>query len=78
MIDGKNSFKRSQDLKTHYHDAGQFYWGKPEVFIEKNPLFAPHCYAFLLPRYRVQDIDTLEDWERAELMFKALELEEKH
>jgi CMP-N-acetylneuraminic acid synthetase len=28
--------------------------------------------AHVLPRYRVQDIDTPEDWRRAELMYQAL------
>lgn len=63
---------RSQDLEQAYHDAGQFYWGRAEAFQAGLAMFAPHAAAVLLPRHRVQDIDTLEDWERAELMYAGL------
>lgn len=57
-----------------YHDAGQFYWGKPEGFLNKIPMFSEHAAALVIPRYLVQDIDTMEDWEKAELMYTALQL----
>ncbi|HXV28871.1 MAG TPA: pseudaminic acid cytidylyltransferase [Sinorhizobium sp.] len=63
---------RSQDLEEAFHDAGQFYWGRTEAWLEGRPLFSPRAAAVVLPRYRVQDIDTLEDWDRAELMFAAV------
>jgi len=63
---------RSQDLPEAYHDAGQFYWGKAQAFIEGKAFFAEHSKAILLPRKRVQDIDTEEDWELAEALFAAL------
>lgn len=63
---------RSQDLEESYHDAGQFYWGTPEAWLEGQVIFAPHSTAVLLPRHLVQDIDTPEDWIRAEFMYKAL------
>lgn len=63
---------RSQDLEEAYHDAGQFYWGTPKAWLEGKMIFAPHSQAVILPRYLVQDIDTMEDWKRAELMYKAL------
>ena len=63
---------RSQDLEEAYQDAGQFYWSKigqksNEIFFGKDsiPIF--------LPRYLVQDIDTLEDWKRAEIMYRVLQ-----
>jgi pseudaminic acid cytidylyltransferase len=64
---------RSQDLEHAYHDAGQFYWGTARAFLEDLPLFAPHSIGVILPRHLVQDIDTLEDWERAELMYRAID-----
>jgi pseudaminic acid cytidylyltransferase len=64
---------RSQDLEDAYHDAGQFYWGKADAFKQQKPLFSRCASPYILPRYLVQDIDTLEDWLRAEIMFKALE-----
>ena len=63
---------RSQDLEEAYHDAGQFYWGTAEAYLEERTLFAPHSVAVVLPRHLVQDIDTYEDWERAELLYRAL------
>jgi N-acylneuraminate cytidylyltransferase len=63
---------RSQDLEHAYHDAGQFYWGTARAFLEDMPLFAPHSIGVILPRHLVQDIDTLEDWNQAELMFGAI------
>jgi pseudaminic acid cytidylyltransferase len=62
---------RSQDLEHAYHDAGQFYWGTVRAFLEDMPLFAPHSIGVILPRHLVQDIDTVEDWDQAELMYRA-------
>lgn len=70
MFQPENYGMRSQDLKPSYYDAGQFYWGKTEAFFCDRPLFAPHSLAYILPRQRAQDIDTPEDWEYAELLFK--------
>jgi pseudaminic acid cytidylyltransferase len=66
---------RSQDLEEAYHDAGQFYFGTPQAWIENRPVFSRESTIVVLPRYLVQDIDTLEDWQRAELMYKVLENE---
>jgi pseudaminic acid cytidylyltransferase len=63
---------RSQDLEELYHDAGQFYWGRVEAFRSGLPIFSPHSSIVVLPRYRAIDIDTLEDWTQAELMYEAL------
>lgn len=62
---------RSQDLETTYHDAGQFYWGTAQAFLDDLPLFSQHALGLVLPPYLVQDIDTEDDWRRAELMFRA-------
>jgi N-acylneuraminate cytidylyltransferase len=64
--------KRSQDLVEAYHDAGQFYWGKAEAFRLQQPLFSSAASPYILPRHLVQDIDSKEDWKRAELMFQVL------
>jgi N-acylneuraminate cytidylyltransferase len=64
---------RSQDLEEAYHDAGQFYWGKAQAFKDELPLFSEVATPYVLPRYLVQDIDTLEDWIRAEAMHKVLQ-----
>jgi N-acylneuraminate cytidylyltransferase len=67
----ENIPRRSQDLESLYHDAGQFYWGRADAFAQELPLFAPHAAAVLMPRHRVQDIDDEEDWVRAEWLFRA-------
>ena len=64
---------RSQDLEEAFHDAGQFYWGRAEAWLEDRPLFAPTSIPHILPRHRVQDIDTEEDWVRAEHLYRALQ-----
>ena len=64
--------KRSQDLEETYHDAGQFYWGTAEGFLQQLPLFSSYARPVILPRHLVQDIDTLEDRRRAEVMYHAL------
>lgn len=72
MFFPENFMKRSQDLDEAYHDAGQLYWGKPEAFKQEKPLFSQDATPYILPRHLVQDIDTLEDWHRAELMYQTL------
>jgi pseudaminic acid cytidylyltransferase len=59
---------RSQDLPVALHDAGQFYWGRSEAWIRGRQIFGINSKPILIPRWRVQDIDTLEDWKRAEII----------
>lgn len=59
---------RSQDLPIALHDAGQFYWGRPGAWIEGKKIFDRRSKPVIIPRWRVQDIDTQEDWARAEIL----------
>ncbi len=63
---------RSQDLPEAYHDAGQFYMGKASSWLAGKRIFEPWSTIVELPRWRVQDIDTLEDWKRAEVLFQLV------
>jgi N-acylneuraminate cytidylyltransferase len=63
---------RSQDLDEAFHDAGQFYWGKAEAFKALEPIFSEFASPYILPRHLVQDIDTPEDWKRAEYLHQVL------
>jgi len=63
---------RSQDLPAAFQDAGQFYWGRSEAWLRGDVLFSPVSLPVILPRHLVQDIDTLEDWTRAEYLYAAL------
>jgi len=63
---------RSQDLPEALHDAAQFYWGKPEAWLNHLKVFDRHSYPVMIPRWRVQDIDTEDDWKRAEFLFDRM------
>lgn len=76
MFNPEHLNTRSQDLEEAYHDAGQFYWGRASSFLEKKPFFGKDSVPVLLPRKMVQDIDTNEDWELAELLFRVLKNED--
>ena len=64
---------RTQDLETAYHDAGQFYWGWRNAWFEYAHIHSQGL-GLPIPNWRVVDIDTTEDWTRAELFHKAINL----
>jgi len=66
---------RSQDLEELWHDAGQFYWGNASAFVNELPLTTGLACGIELPRHRVQDIDTEEDWREAEIRYQILAAE---
>jgi pseudaminic acid cytidylyltransferase len=72
MMWPEHELTRSNDLPETYHDAGQFYWLDAEIFLKEMKMYGRDSKPIILPRHVVQDIDTLEDWEVAERMFKAL------
>lgn len=61
---------RSQDLEAGYYDAGQFYWGRRAAWLSGQ---SPHQdgRGLVIPAWRAIDIDTPDDWQRAELAFRA-------
>lgn len=63
---------RSQDLPEALHDAALFYWGRPEAWTGGDRVFAEWSTVVRLPPWRVQDIDTEEDWQRAERLVASL------
>lgn len=73
MIWPENIKVRSQDLPEAYHDAGQFYWAKADCYLKNKRFLSDDAMPVVIPRYLVQDIDTLEDWKAAEFMFKTLQ-----
>ena len=73
MFNPEHFNTRSQDLEEAYHDAGQFYWGRADAWLQGKMIFSPASLPVMLPRHRVQDIDTPEDWVRAEWLFKAMQ-----
>lgn len=75
MFNPEHFNTRSQDLEEAWHDAGQFYWGTAQAWLSGKSLFGQASAPVPLPRHRVQDIDTPEDWIFAELMFKSINLQ---
>lgn len=72
MMHPEHMQTRSQDLPEAWHDAGQFYFARAATWAAMTPVFGPGAVGLPLPRHRVQDIDTPEDWTRAESLFAAL------
>lgn len=72
MFFPENFNTRSQDLENSFHDAGQFYWGKASSWLENRRIFDDNSIPIIIPRYKVQDIDDQEDWERAEIIFELI------
>jgi pseudaminic acid cytidylyltransferase len=62
---------RTQDLEAAFHDAGQFYWGLRSAWLDGLNIHA-NGKTIVLPEWRVVDIDTPADWERAEALYRAL------
>ncbi|MEC9320351.1 MAG: pseudaminic acid cytidylyltransferase, partial [Pseudomonadota bacterium] len=73
MFMPEHASTRSQDLPKAWHDAGQFYWGKRDAWFSQDSFFTARTRLFPLPSFRVQDIDTPDDWLRAEWMKKAMQ-----
>ena len=63
---------RSQDLPKALYDAGMFYMGRSDAWVQGLRIFDNHSFPLKIPSWRVQDIDTPEDWVRAEQMAKYI------
>jgi len=61
---------RTQDLPPAFHDAGQFYWGRAQAWLDGLSLHG-NARTLVLPDDSVVDIDTPDDWARAEALFAA-------
>ena len=72
MLHPENYNMRSQDLETLYHDAGQFYCLKSTALINEKKLTCANTLPLILPDIEVQDIDTIQDWEVAEMKYQIL------
>lgn len=67
----EHEMTRTQDLEPAYYDAGQFYWGSVRAWLTNTRLHSSGV-GLAIPSWRVVDIDTNEDWARAELIYRAL------
>ncbi len=62
---------RTQDLTESFHDAAQFYIGNVNSWMKTDNILIGNV-PYFLPSWRVNDIDNLDDWIRAELLFESL------
>lgn len=63
---------RTQDLEKVYHDAGQFYFVKTDVLIQEKTVWCKRTAPLILSELEVQDLDTLTDWQLAEMKYQLL------
>ena len=73
----ENELTRTQDMEKSYHDTGQFYWGKASAWLDQKKMHTDGL-GLPIPNWRVVDIDSTDDWKRAELIFKALNPSQLH
>ena len=64
---------RTQDLEKVYHDAGQFYFVKTEALVKEKTVWCKRTAPLILSELEVQDLDTLTDWQLAEMKYQLLE-----
>ncbi|MCW2262018.1 MULTISPECIES: pseudaminic acid cytidylyltransferase [Sphingobacterium] len=64
---------RSQDLTDSYHDAGQFYWLKPDLIHAGETIMSDKTGPYLIKELEGQDIDNEVDWKLAELKYELLQ-----
>ncbi len=67
----EHELTRTQDLPKCYFDAGQFYWGRTAAWTSGLRMHS-NGHGYEMESHRVVDIDTLDDWRRAELMALAM------
>jgi pseudaminic acid cytidylyltransferase len=67
---------RTQDLEPAYYDAGQFYWGSEQAWRTTSTRLHSGSAGLVIPQWRVVDIDTNDDWARAELIYQTLNKKE--
>ena len=73
FISPENELTRTQDLEKSYHDSGQFYWGRASAWLEHRRMHTDGL-GMTIPSWRVVDIDSIDDWKRAEDIYKVRNL----
>ena len=76
-ISKNNEKKRSQKFKTLYHDIGQMYWGTYDAFLKNKKIFSHNSAVIKVPGYLAHDINTIDEWKKAELVYTILKKQKK-
>lgn len=71
FVDQSFELSRTQDLEVNYYDAGQFYWGRANAWLDGDRMHSGAA-GIIFPAWRFVDIDTMDDWKRAEILFPVL------
>lgn len=66
------AFSRSQDLPRMVHDCGRFFMARTEVFLTHETAVVEGCRSLYIDPRFVQDIDTMQDWELAEMKYRMM------
>ncbi len=74
VFDAKSILKRTQDLTDYYHDAGQFYWARKVSWRKESLMQNASGIAIPFPEWKFIDIDTTDDWSKAELLGQSLNI----
>lgn len=72
FFQAEHELSRTQDLEKSFHDTGQFYWGKVHAWTNRMRMHT-HGVGLIIPKWRVIDIDSCDDWKRAELLYEAMQ-----
>ena len=72
FLQRSNANLNTQLFREKYHDVGQFYWAKKEVWLKSSTIHN-NSIAYIIPKYRAVDIDDMEDWKKAKALFKGLD-----
>ena len=70
FVDETQSLRRTQDLPPRFHDAGQFYMGRTESWLNGVSILS-NAMGFEMPSWRAVDIDSEEDWIRAQAIHRT-------
>ena len=62
-------FSRSQDLQPIYHDCGQFYFYRTDIFRGRKTGTGKRL-PLIMPEEETQDIDNFSDWALAEVKYE--------
>lgn len=71
LLQPEHELTRTQDLEKTYHDTGQFYWGRASSWTTYAKMHSAGT-GLIVPSWRVVDIDTDDDWKRAEILHRFI------
>ena len=72
MLSPEYASTRTQDLPERWHDAGAFVWGSALAWSQSEPVLT-RAHGFPLSHSQTVDLDTEDDWVRAETLLAMRE-----